>query len=149
MPNRRDKFSLKFSVLLAAFLVVPAGCQGPPEGDVAARVGEVKLTGADIEARVPVQLARQVAPQDRRRIVERWVEEELLYQEALRRKIDQDPEVSSRVSRAVRELVIAELLEQDFRSDAEISDDEIQVYYEAQQEELSEIHRKSESGTSW
>ncbi|HCR19078.1 MAG TPA: hypothetical protein DIU35_16490 [Candidatus Latescibacteria bacterium] len=136
LPNRRDKFSLNFSILLAAFLLVPTGCQSPPEGDVAARVGEVKLTGADIDARVPVQLAGQVAPQDRRRIVERWVEEELLYQEALRRKIDQDPAVSSRVSRAVRELVIAELLEQDFRSDAEISDDEIQVYYEAQQEEF-------------
>ncbi len=112
------------------------GCQSPPEGDVAAQVADVKLTETDIDSRLPPQLSGENAPQDRRRIVDRWVEEELLYQEALNRKLDQDPAVSGRISRAVRGLVIAELLEQVFREDSEVSDEEIQVYYEAQPEEF-------------
>jgi parvulin-like peptidyl-prolyl isomerase len=136
LPNKRIKNGLKYAATFAVLVMFPTGCQSPPEGDVDARVGDVKLTRTDVESRIPVQLSGQVEPQDRRRIVERWVEEELLYQEALRRKIDQDPAVNTRISRAVRELVIIELLERAFRADADVSDEEIQVYYEAQPEDF-------------
>ena len=127
---------LKSILIPAHILLILAGCQRAPEGDVAAQVADVKLTEADIDSRLPLQLTGEHAQQGRRRIVDRWVEEELLYQEALNRKLDQDPVVSARIARAVRGLVVAELLEQVFREDSDISDEEIQVYYEAQHEEF-------------
>ena len=139
MINRCRRNSQKIPVFILPILVAAAalvGCQDAPRAVAVAEVGDVRLTQADIDSRIPIQMPGQIAPHDQRRIVERWVEEELLYQEALGRKLDQDPTVSTRISRAVRELVIAALLEQVFRGDSEVSDEEVRVYYEARPEDF-------------
>ncbi len=111
------------------------GCRGEPEG-VVATVGKAWLTLQEIESRIPIQFAGKVTDRDKKRLVEGWVEEELLYQEALRRKLDEDPDVAARISRAARDLLIAELLEREFRGDADISEDDIRLYYDTQQEDF-------------
>ncbi len=123
-------------LIAAAGLSGLLGCRGEPKGTLVARVGAARLTLQDIESHVPVQIAGKVTAREKKRLVEGWVEEELLYQEALRRKLDEDPDVAIRVSRATRDLLIAELLEREFRRDADVSGDDIRSYYEAQQEEF-------------
>lgn len=133
----RGGYRLNTAVLAVAIAAVAAACQRKaPEARAVARVAEARLTEADIEARIPTHLIGRVTVQDKRRIAEGWVEEELLYQEALRRKLDEDPAVEERVSRAVRDMLVAELLEREFQKDAAVTDEEIRAYYESHQEDF-------------
>ncbi len=78
-------------------------------------VNDKKITLGEIEQRL-----RTLAPAVRIRIrknkqqfLEGLVRGELLYQEALRRKIDKSPQIQKRVERLMRRLVIEEFLKQD------------------------------------
>ncbi len=69
-------------------------------------------------------------------MVEGWVREQLLYQEALRRGLDEDPSVAARLSQARRDLLTAELLERELREGAEIEEEVIREYYLSHQEDF-------------
>ena len=78
-------------------------------------VNDKKITLGEIEQRL-----RTLAPAVRIRIrknkqqfLDGLVQGELLYQEALRRKIDESPQIQKRVERLMRRLVIEEFLKQD------------------------------------
>jgi len=115
-------------------LWVTVGCGGQPEGVEVARVGKERLTLDEVNARIPVHLAGQVSAEEKRRLVDGWVEEALLYQEAVRRKLDEEPEVADRAEKAVRNLLIAELLEREFQRDAEVLEGDYHTYYEQHRE---------------
>lgn len=128
------------ALLAACLLLGGPGCRDEPEIPALAEVGDRRLTQEDVDLLVPVQLMGRLPPQAKRRIVEAWVEEELLRQEALRLRIDEDPEVAARVSAAVRDLLVAELLERHFEDDAEVTEEEIQAYYDAHPEVFTREH---------
>ncbi len=112
-------------------------CEKEPEVASLATVGERRLTQDDVDLMVPVQMMGKLSPQARRRIVEAWVEDELLVKEARRLKIHEDPEVGARIAGAVRDLLVAELLERHFVDDSEVSEEAIQLYYSAQPEDFT------------
>ena len=112
-------------------------CRKEPEIPALAVVGESRLTQEDVDLLVPVQMMGKLPPQAQRRIVDVWVEDELLRQEAHRLKIDEDPQVAARISVAIRDLLVAELLERHFEDDSDVSDEEIQLYYDAQPEDFT------------
>ena len=111
-----------------------------------AAVGKRRLMLQEVESRIPVQLAGKVGVQGKRRLVEGWVEEELFYQEALQRKLDKDPVVAARISDAVRDMLVAEFLEQEFKRDSDVLEGEVLDYYEAHRDdfvrELPEIRAR-------
>ena len=81
-------------------------------------VNDKKITLGEIEQRL-----RTLAPAVRIRIrknkqqfLEGLVQGELLFQEALRRKIDESPQIQKRVERLKRRLVIGEFLKQDLEA---------------------------------
>ncbi|MDA0744882.1 MAG: peptidylprolyl isomerase [bacterium] len=128
----RPGYRAVFLVVAFVLLHVTA-CQEEPSGTVVATVGESHLTQQDIEMNLPVQMIGRVTVQDQRRIAEGWVEEELFYQEAVHKKLDQDPAVQSRVSRARRDMLIAELLTREFEQISDVTGGEIQGYYDSHQ----------------
>lgn len=134
------------TVVLIVGLAGLLGCQTQPEGTVVATVGKRRLMLQEVESRIPVQLAGKVGVQGKRRLVEGWVEEELFYQEALQRKLDKDPAVAARISDAVRDMLVAEFLEQEFKRDSDVLEGEILDYYEAHRDdfvrELPEIRAR-------
>ena len=84
-------------------------------GEAVVEVNDKKITLGEIEQRL-----RTLAPAVRIRIrknkqqfLDGLVQGELLYQEALRRKIDESPQIQKRVERLMRRLVIEEFLKQD------------------------------------
>ena len=84
-------------------------------GEAVVEVNDKKITLGEIEQRL-----RTLAPAVRIRIrknkqqfLDGLVQGELLYQEALRRKIDESPQIQKRVERLIRRLVIEEFLKQD------------------------------------
>ena len=65
-----------------------------------------------------------------------WINEQVLYQEALGREIDKQSDLEKEYMKLKRDLVINKLLETTLDSDIPISEEEIQAYYEANQDGL-------------
>jgi parvulin-like peptidyl-prolyl isomerase len=103
---------------------------------VVARAGAETLTLERVNGQIPEPFMGTVTVQAKRRLVEGWVEEELLYQEALERKLNEDPAVTKRIVEATRRLLVAELLEREFRQDIDVLEGDYHNYYEAHQEDF-------------
>ena len=106
------------------------GCEEPQTVSIVAQVGDRHLTREALERRIPPPFADTISPKEKQKLVENWIAEELLYREAIRQKLDQDPELSERIDRAVRQLLASELMTRTHAREAEVSEDEILAYYE-------------------
>ena len=106
------------------------GCERPQKASVVAQVENRYLTTEALERRIPAPFTSTISPREKQRLVENWIEEELLYREAIRQKLDQDAELSNRIDRVVRQLLANELMARAYARNAEISEDEILAYYE-------------------
>jgi len=117
-----------FFPLVCAWLL--ACSSGQEQEGVVARVGEAVLTASDLETLLPAELGMAQGPAERARFVEKWVEEELLYQEALARKLDQDTRTQQLLAQARRDLLVAALLNAEFDGqETQLSEGAIQEYY--------------------
>lgn len=124
---------LKRTGCLKLVLIAPivfGGCKAPPKGTVVAQVEESYLTREALARRIPASYAGALSVAEKRGLVENWIEEELLYREAVRQKLDGDPEVADRIDRAVRQLLAGELMARIYARDADVSEDEIRDHYE-------------------
>jgi peptidyl-prolyl cis-trans isomerase C len=98
-------------------------------GEVIAEVGDSVLTAQELERRVPVHLNGRVTSDDRRRMVEAWVEEQLLYQDAVEKGMQEDLTVVRRVDRAIQMILTSELLERAFSNESTVTETDLQSYY--------------------
>ena len=142
-----------FTVLAAILFFGGLGAEGaskktdPSAKDmeqVVIEVNEKRITLGEIEARL-----RQLAPAVRIRIrknkgrfLEGLVQGELLYQEAVRQKIGESPEIRKRVARLKRRLVIEEFLRRDAEA-ADASEQQLRDFFLANKERF----RRKESVT--
>ena len=70
-------------------------------------------------------------------IVENWVRQELLYQEALTRKLDQQARLKMLLEQTRRDLLVAALLDDEFSSEKlDFSEDDILRYYDVHQDQF-------------
>lgn len=124
------------SLWLACFTML-ASCSSPLEEEVVARVEEAVLTAAELENLLPAELGVGEGPAEKAQFVERWVEEQLLYREALDRKLDQNPRTQQLLEQARRDLLVAALLNAEFEGqDTQVSEATIQQYYAENQEDF-------------
>ena len=106
------------------------GCGSTPDGTVVAKVGESYLTKEALAKRIPEAFLGKISVEEKRNLVENWVEEELLYQEAIKQKLDEDPELSAQIEKAVRQLLVAELMTRAHEKDNTVLEGEVLDYYE-------------------
>src|SRR5262245_15422191 len=104
--------------LLVVSMVALLNCSKSAKnsGDVLATVDGVKITQADVDntlERLPPH-ARSFyqTPQAKKQLVESLVTSELLYQQALKRKVDRLPEVTSQIDAAKRGIYARYLIEE-------------------------------------
>lgn len=104
---------------------------------IVARVGDQSLTLCDFTRRVnsqnPYLRARFNAPEQRRALLQSWVDAELLANEAVHRNLDEDPQVRRAIT-----MQLARRLEQWVRegvADQTVTDDEVRAYFEAHRAE--------------
>lgn len=103
--------------------------QKPPK-DVIAQVGEELLTEKELEMYIPEAQRGSVTLQRKRYYVERWIENEILYQEAKRKKIDQDETVRWRTEQVARNTIIEEFLQRELGDGVKVSEEEASQYYQ-------------------
>lgn len=120
-------------------LLVICGCFESKKKDevqepVYATVNGIPLTESDLKAIVPKDFYERLTPEHKKKIVEEWINKELLYQEALRLGIDKEPEIKRLLLNSERNLLSNELLERTI-SDIKIPGDaELKKYYEEKKE---------------
>jgi peptidyl-prolyl cis-trans isomerase C len=140
--------SLARAVLACAACAALAACakrtEAPSGSPVVAKVGDVTITVDDLQQRIntqpPFVRARYASPEKKKEMLDEMVRLEVLAAEAKRRGYDRDPTVLH----AMKQQMVTKLLEHDFESKntpAEVSDDEIEKYYDSHAEEF---HRKAE-----
>ena len=127
------------TLILASLWTVAGipGCHGTPDGVVVATAGKATLTLEEVDSRIPAQVASRATAGDKKRLVEAWLEKELLYQEALGLELQEDPRVAARIESARRELLVAELLEREYLRNTDVSDEEIRSYYDTHLDEYT------------
>jgi peptidyl-prolyl cis-trans isomerase C len=107
------------------------GCEEPSApGGTIAQVGDIALTEADLEAKLPLGVDPENVDGERARLIDAWVQQELLYQEALRRDLHRQARLQTLLERARRDLLIAALLDAEFAGrETAIDEEAIAAYY--------------------
>jgi peptidyl-prolyl cis-trans isomerase C len=123
-----------FCLLLACLL--PAGC-GREGQDVIAKVNGAKLTREDLRAEIPPDYYDSVTLDQKRDFVEQWIDSEVLYQEALRRGLQRQPETKKRIRSSEKNILISELIQQELDARIRVSTEEAREYYQTHTEEFT------------
>ncbi len=123
-------------ILLAAILLAGCGRTEPP-GTPVARVGNRTLTVEEI--RKDLQLSGEPSEAQMQQYVQRWVADELLYQEAINRSLDRSAVIDQRVADLRRQLAINALLQKDVygAEPASVSDEMVREYFNAHEKEFA------------
>ncbi len=119
-------------------LLLLAGCmEETPTPDYVARVEDQYLFEEDLE-RIMDNLAETGDPLEmREQIVNQWLSTELLYREALRRGLAEDPEVQRRLDESERSVLVNALVESFYRNNtAAPPAEEMRAYFEQHKEQL-------------
>ncbi len=101
-----------------------------------ATVNGVRLTESGLRDLVPEGFFSMLTQEQIDEIINEWVNGELLYQEALRKGIDQTPEIRKILENTKKTLLTNELLEQGFGSLPKPETEELRLYYEMHQQEF-------------
>ncbi len=132
--NRNDVWLwISFSVLIGG-----TGCQTreSPDGFVA-RVGDSYLLNSDIEASLLTLNAGVDSLEARKQIIDQWVNNELLYQEAIRLRLASRDHIRRRLDESARAVLTEGLIsEYHDHADSEITSADIMTYYENNKEYL-------------
>ena len=132
--------TLRILTLLAALGALACG-EPEDRGPLAARVGDAVLAMADVEDQLPTRLDGETAALIKKESIETWVAEELFYQEAVARKLDDNPSLRRLMEQSRRSLLIADLLDREFDgAEIEISAATIQEYYDGHRDEFLLLH---------
>ena len=121
------------------------GCAEKPQPEnLVARVGDTVLTESDLRAALPLGLSGRDPAQlaeARSHLVTRWVDRELLYQEARSRKLHEQARLRALIDAAEHSLLVAALIDAEFGSrETTLNEVDIQRYYD---EHLADFQRPS------
>jgi len=118
-------------------LLLFIGCrEDSGRSPVIARVGTSELTVADLSDALPDDPNFELSHIQVQRFVQKWVEDELIYQEALSRGFHEQPHIQNEIKRLSRQVVVLAFLERIVDQDVEVGEQEIDEYYEKNGEEF-------------
>lgn len=119
---------------IMAYLLVFCSGTDDPEGTRLARVNDEILTSEELMYQVPPDLRNQMKSEGLSEVVENWINTELLYQEAIERKLDDDPEVKAIIKAGIRDAVARRLLDIELGNKVIISPATVDSIYAAQRD---------------
>lgn len=127
-------YSFVVSILLFTFF----SCEkiSKPDSPIIARVGRSVLTLDDLNKSIPSEYSSRITREQRINYVKQWIDTELLYQEALRQKIDKEIDIRMRLEKMKKDLLGAEMISRNsFATNKQkFSEEAISSYYEQHKE---------------
>ncbi|NOY76310.1 MAG: hypothetical protein GXO76_00435 [Calditrichaeota bacterium] len=117
-------------VIAASFWV---GCSSTNKQNkkdaVVARVGKSVLLASEINQEIPGALSKSIRLDEKKNYVRRWINTEVLYQEARKRGYDHLPDIQRELQSVKKALLANKLLEKEFPEKPVIPDSTIRGYY--------------------
>jgi len=125
------KLAMVFAAVSVVFL---AGCPEKPKGPALVTVNNEQLTKEEFDALVPegYTVTRENLPG----VLDKWVSNALMYQEAVRQGVDKEPKVKHALKRLQRDYLVNELLQR-ITGSITVSQAEIMQYFNAHRDEFS------------
>jgi peptidyl-prolyl cis-trans isomerase C len=114
-----------------------------PASDVIVRVGKATLTEDDLTDMLPDGERMPFTPAEKTALVERWVELEVLHQEAVKRGLHNDPKVRARLESLNREFLADHLAFLELRERIAVTEEEIEAHFERHRDEYLYEYRVS------
>jgi EpsD family peptidyl-prolyl cis-trans isomerase len=124
-------------VVLAPPLVTLSGCADSPAErptQVVARVNGTEISALQVERAMKALRGEATADADRQQVVDKLIDRELAVQQALARKLDQQPEVMLRLEELRRELLAGALAERVAASRPRPTAEAVRAFYAAHPE---------------
>lgn len=118
--------------LIAAGLLLGACEKSGSQPVVLAQVDDAKLTLDELREAFPAEYEKVLPREQYLDVIQRWIDDEAVYQQALKRKLDEDPQVRRKLERLRRRMIIEEFLSRELGGTAETEPDEgaMTRYYE-------------------
>ncbi|NIR48504.1 hypothetical protein GWO43_08745 [candidate division KSB1 bacterium] len=134
---QKSENSRNFFSILMLCLLISYACRVPEqEHNIIATVEHENLSLQEIISQMPPRMRGDVSTLDIREFVLRWINDEVLFQEALARDIDDDAELQKEFERIKKQLIISKLLEEIQSNRVAVTDEQIKAYYDANDEEF-------------
>lgn len=124
-------------LLMLIGMIMFSSCKKEEEGKIVARVGKTTLTVEELLSQIPPQLLVNASPETRRSLLDTWVSNELIYQDALRKEVDKKPEVAQQLEFTKKQIVIQAAMQDLIISARFISESEARAYFREHEEEYN------------
>lgn len=109
-------------------------------GKVVARIGSREITSAELEEQIghlPDAVQKELSGKEKRlEFLKQYVGGELLYDSALRKGYDKDPEVLKGLEDAKRQFLIQRVLQDEIYGRVQVTDSDAKLYYEAHRDDF-------------
>jgi peptidyl-prolyl cis-trans isomerase C len=121
--------------LFVVFTLFACGkTQTADKGPYLAKVGDVKITEADLESEMQnlPDYAQSMfeGKEGKKRFLDEVIKKEILYQEALKKGLDKGPEFKQKLEEFKKLTLISDLLEKEIMSKSGVSEQDMKDYYE-------------------
>ncbi|MDP2961032.1 MAG: peptidylprolyl isomerase [candidate division Zixibacteria bacterium] len=119
--------------LLFFSLILSFSCKSSKlehKGKALVEVNGQKLTEEAINAEISLAFEDSIPQKAKLDYLNRWIENELLYQEAKKRGLDKSPEVKIRIEQAVKDALVLSLLKDQSIKQIQVSEEEAKKFYE-------------------
>jgi peptidyl-prolyl cis-trans isomerase C len=137
-------------ILLVMLFAASSGCGGPEVGEkpetprgAIVRVGNAVLTEEAMENLLPEGDGIPITAEEKKRFVQRWIDTEILYQEAMRRGLKEDPRVRARLRSLEQEFLADHLAFLELWERTAVSEEEIEEYFRIHENEYRYEYRVS------
>ncbi len=119
------------------FLVLVSCRKSDPPPVVLAQVDQTKLTLDDVRESFPPEYEKVLSREQYLDFIQRWIDDQVVYQQALKTKLDQDPKVARKLDRLLHKGLIEEFLARE-TANQEFEPDEgaMTRYYEMHKDEF-------------
>jgi len=129
---KRGLSIMVFFFVLIGFL----DCKNGKNQQVIAHVGQAQLTMDELKTSVPLMEDEKLNRLLVERYVQRWLEGELIYQQAIKEKINRQPAVQQQLQKMQKEYIVSTYLSDHIDRQIQVNEDELQDYYRQNQDEF-------------
>jgi len=133
--SRRFRFRTAWSLAFALSSLL-AACNKNPQQRVVAHVGQTVLTVQELTAALPNITDSEFSRLQGERFVQQWLEAELLFQQAVKEKMDQRPDVRRDLEKLRKDYIVSAFLREQVDEQVQVSEDELREYFRKNQDEF-------------
>lgn len=138
MKKSRMKYCTLPVVIVLSSILLIIGCKVKSSSPVIARVGNSTLTLEDLYRNIPPEYSDRITREQNINYVKQWMDTELLYREALRKKFDHEKQIKERLGKMKKDMLAAEIISR-FSSQnkaPQFDDNTIRQYYNVHKNEF-------------